>query len=212
MFGAFLLSKAGRRLCVQKVGGVVMFKSSILLTLLAALCFGPDGQTTSQPDLSALADGKGCKVIDRTMTHVRDGGRDAMHLSEGRGEGLVRIDSLQLADGVIELDVKGQDVAQKSFLGIAFHGADDRTYEAVCFRPFNFKSGDAARRAHSVQYVSHPDYTWRRLRDEHPGVYEKSVETAHDHNGWFHARIVPDGASVNESVHDDKKSGLEVKR
>ena len=69
-----------------------------------------------------------------------------------------------------------------------------------------------AKRAHSVQYVSHPEYTWRRLREEHPGVYEKSVEPAPDPNAWFHVRIDTAGASVKVFVNDAKKPSLEVKR
>lgn len=189
-----------------------MFKSFILLTMLAAVCFGPNAQSISKPDLSKLEDGKGCKVTNRTMTHIRDAGREALHLDEGRGEGLIRIDGLKLADGDIEFDVKGKNVPQKSFAGIAFHGADENTYEAIYFRPFNFKSDDAQRRAHAIQYVSHPDYTWRRLRDEHPGVYEKQLEPAPDPSGWFHVRVVLDVANVKVFVNDAKKPSLEVKR
>ena len=38
--------------------------------------------------------------------------------------------------------------ADMSFVGVAFHGADENAYEVVYFRPFNFRSEDPARRAH----------------------------------------------------------------
>ena len=43
-------------------------------------------------------------------------------------------------EGTIELDVRGRDLSSRSFLGVAFHGKDDNTYEAVYLRPFNFRA------------------------------------------------------------------------
>jgi tetratricopeptide (TPR) repeat protein len=79
-------------------------------------------------------------------------------------------------DAVIEVDLKGKDVAQQSFLGIAFHLVDWTTFDAVYFRPFNFRAPEAERRSHSVQYVSHPVNTWQKLRAEQPGRFEKAIE------------------------------------
>ena len=89
-----------------------MFKSSIFLMVLSAVCLGPKGESISKPDLSKATDGKGCRVLKRTMTHVRDGGREALHLDEGRGEGLIILDRVKLGDGEIEFDVKGKNVPQ----------------------------------------------------------------------------------------------------
>jgi len=44
-------------------------------------------------------------------------------------------------------------------VGIAFHGSDNKTLDAIYFRPFNFQSTDPVRKIHAVQYVSHPDNT-----------------------------------------------------
>src|ERR1017187_621430 len=52
-----------------------------------------------------------------------------------------------------------------SGLGIAFHGEDTSTYDAVYFRPFNFNTTDPVRKIHAVQYVSMPDNPWFRLRN-----------------------------------------------
>ncbi len=38
--------------------------------------------------------------------------------------------------------MRGKNVFQKSFIGIAFHGQDDKTYDAVYCRPFNFIAKD----------------------------------------------------------------------
>ena len=56
--------------------------------------------------------------------------------------------------------------------------ATSTTYDAIYFRPFNFRTSDPARRLRAVQYISHPTYTWNKLRAERPGVYEKPVNPA----------------------------------
>jgi hypothetical protein len=95
---------------------------------------------------------------------------------------------VEFANGTIELDIRGKDVQGQSFVGVALHGVDGTTYEAIYFRPFNFRAADSTRRAHAVQYISQPTHTWQKLRTEHPGMYENAVNPAPDPNGWFHAR------------------------
>jgi len=99
------------------------------------------------------------------------------------------IENLEFTEGAIELDLKGSSERRHSFLGIAFNVADGKTFEAVYFRPFNFKIDDKEARGHAVQYVSWPDQTWEKLRTGHPGVYESTVNPVPDPDGWFHARI-----------------------
>src|ERR1700722_18765388 len=74
-------------------------------------------------------------------------------LSAAEGDGVAWINNLELTNGAIEVDIKGKDTFQLSFVGIAFHGVDDSTFEAVYFRPFNFHSPDPVRKTHAVQYV-----------------------------------------------------------
>jgi hypothetical protein len=91
---------------------------------------------------------------------------------------------------MIEFDIKGKDVQQQSFVGFAFHGVNDSTYEAVYFRPFNFRASDPVRKGHAVQYIANPDFDWPVLRMRYPNKYEQPVSPVPDPNGWFHARIV----------------------
>jgi len=42
-------------------------------------------------------------------------------------------------EGIIDIDLRGKDVFLQSFLGIAFDVTDNNHYEAVYFRPFNFR-------------------------------------------------------------------------
>jgi len=172
----------------------------------------PAGSQTSPAasDLTKAAAGQGWKVVNRSATMIDDGGRKAIRLDERLGDGLVWLEGVSFGDGTIEFDVRGKDDFQKSFVGAAFHGADDRTFEAVYFRPFNFKPSDPARAARAVQYVSHPEFTWQKLRAERPGRYEHAVDPVPDPNGWFHVRIVVARPKVSVFVDGSTEPCLTV--
>jgi hypothetical protein len=92
---------------------------------------------TIEPDLGSLADGKGLNASKRTISRLTDGARKGVRLSEAEGEGPVYLPGVEFANGTIELDMKGKDVQGASFIGVAFHGVDGTTYDAIYFRPFN---------------------------------------------------------------------------
>ena len=163
-----------------------------------------------EPDLAALAEGKGLKVFNRSLSVLNDGARKGARLSESPGDGVAYLEGIEFTNGVIEIDIRGKDVQQQSFVGVAFHGLDEKTYDAVYFRPFNFRTEDQARRIRAVQYIAHPTYTWQKLRTEQPGKYEKPVNPAPDPNGWFHARIVVASPKVSVFVNDAKEPSLVV--
>ncbi|MCA1850103.1 MAG: hypothetical protein LC672_03350 [Acidobacteria bacterium] len=163
---------------------------------------------TISPDLAKLAEG--LKHSNRTAGSLTDGARKGARLSEGPGEGPAYLEGIELADGAIELDVRGKDVQQQSFVGVAFHGVDWTTYDAVYFRPFNFRAEDPARRIRAVQYISQPTYTWQKLRAEHPGRYEKAVSPVPDPNDWFRVRVVIASPRVSVFVSDAKEPSLVV--
>jgi hypothetical protein len=169
------------------------------------------GQTKSiEPDLAKLADGKGLKVFNRSVSILDDGARKGVRLSEARGEGVAYLEEIEFANGSIELDIRGKEVREQSFVGVAFHGVDGTTYDAVYFRPFNFRAEDPVRRSHAVQYISNPNYKWQRLRTEHPGEYENAVNPVPDPNGWFHARVVVASPKVSVFVNDATEPSLVV--
>ena len=163
-----------------------------------------------QPDLAALVISRTLVVFNRTASSLTDGSRKGVRLSESDGDGVAYLPGIEFADGTIELDVRGKDVQQQSFVGVAFHGVDGTTYDAVYFRPFNFKTDDPARRIRAVQYIAHPTYTWQKLRTEQPGQYEKPVNPVPDPNGWFHVRIVVASPKVSVFVDDGKEPALVV--
>jgi hypothetical protein len=161
-----------------------------------------------EPDLAALAEGKGFHVFNRNLSIsvLKDGAKKGVRLTNG----VAYLSGVEFSNGTIELDIRGKDVQQQSFLGVAFHGVDDTTLDLIYFRPFNFKTDDAARRLRAVQYVSLPTYTWQKLRTEQPGKYEQPVNPVPDPNDWFRARVVVASPKVSVFVNAAKEPCLVV--
>lgn len=135
---------------------------------------------------------------------------EEIYLNAQEKDGILWLNDATFSNGTIELDIKGKDVRGQSFVGIAFHGKDNQTYDGVYFRPFNFRSEE--RKNHSVQYISMPGYDWSTLRDQFPGKYENTVQPVPDPNEWFHARIVIDSPSVRVYVDGSEVASLEVEQ
>jgi hypothetical protein len=186
-----------------------MNRREFVATTLAGLVLSKAPRVAGQakaitPDLGALADGKRLTLVNRTASRLVDGARTGVRVSAAAGEGLALLPAIALANGTIELDIRGKDVAQQSFVGVAFHGLDGSTFDAVYFRPFNFKAADSVSRSHAVQYHSPPGHTWDKLRTEQPGKYEQGVSPVPDPNSWFRARIV-----IAEGARPDAASRIE---
>jgi hypothetical protein len=178
--------------------------------VMATLSFSRDNPV--KPDLAALAAGMTGKVSNRALSALEREGQPGIRFDERSGDGLAWWPEIKFSDGTIEFDVRGKDAFQQSFVGVAFHGLDETTYDAVYFRPFNFHSSDPVRRNHAVQYVAQPLYTWQKLRSEHPEKYEKPVASAPDPNGWFHVRIVVAHPKVSVFVNDAAEPSLVVEQ
>lgn len=184
--------------------------SAVLSSLCLALPLTLFSQAKPfQPDLVNVATAKDVKIVNRAVSASAMNAKPALRLDERPGDGLAFWPDVAFADGMIEFDVRGKDVVQQSFVGVAFHGVGE-TYEAVYFRPFNFRAGDSERQSHSLQYVSQPAYTWDRLRSEHPGQYEKAITPAPDPNGWVHARVEVAYPKVSVYVNNAAEPSLVV--
>jgi hypothetical protein len=165
---------------------------------------------TITPDLGALADTNGLTLFNRRASRLADGARKGVRLGEAPGEGGAFLPGIAFANGTIEFDVRGKDVAQQSFVGVAFHGVDGAAYDAIYFRPFNFRATDPVSRSHAVQYHSLPGYTWQKLRTDQPGKYEQAVNPVPDPNAWFRARVVIADPKASVFVGDAKDPCLVV--
>jgi hypothetical protein len=141
-----------------------------------------------------LAAGK-LRVVNRQVTRLA-GSQDGVHLSEKADVGLAWIEGSDFSEGTIELDVRGRDVLQQSFLGIAFHGKDDKTYESVYLRPFNFRATDPDRHQHAVQYMTVPEFDWPVLRAKFPEEFENPVNGTLSPTDWVPLRVVVRGQRI----------------
>ncbi len=173
--------------------------SAILLALPVILLGAPGGahaQEVIRPDLAGIATGEGWTLANRGATTERDGGQTIVNFDGRPGSGAAWLDGVEFENGTIEVNIKGKNNPGGSFVGVAFRGVDDDTYDAVYFRPFNFVADNDLSRSHMVQYVSHPEHTWFRLREAHTDVYENALVDPPNPDEFFRARIViskPDG-------------------
>ena len=161
-------------------------------------------------DLNDLNKNGKLQVFNRTLTSITDKEQKGVHFSESEGDGVAWLNAVNFTNGVIELDIKGKDIVQKSFVGIAFHGKDEKTLDAIYFRPFNFKSSDSVRRIHAVQYVSHPDFPWDKLRETQNGKYEKAISSVPDPDEWFHVKIIIEYPHVSVYVNNSTEACLSI--
>ncbi|MFH1851159.1 MAG: hypothetical protein ABIA75_02330 [Candidatus Neomarinimicrobiota bacterium] len=136
-----------------------------------------------------MPESKEWQAFNRKAQVLKDSDRPGVYFKEDPSTGVIWYKGLDFQKGVIECDIRGRDVQGASFVGIAFRGWDAENYDAIYFRPFNFNTADSLRHAHGVQYVSHPEWTWQRLRNERTGRYEQPVTNVPDQTTWFHARI-----------------------
>jgi hypothetical protein len=135
-----------------------------------------------------------------------------VHVSEKAGNGVAWIEGSDFAEGTIEVDVRGRDVLQRSFLGVAFHGKDDNTYECVYLRPFNFRADDPVRHGHAVQYIALPEYDWPRLRKDFPEEFENPVDPSIVPTDWVPLKVVVKGQTIQVSVGSAQTPALEVRK
>jgi hypothetical protein len=181
------------------------FLGSIFAALIATASFGAE---TRVPDLKAIPSGKGWKGATGIISLTE---KDEAPAVTAKGTGVIWLDGFEFTNGVIEFDGKGKSgPPQSNFMGITFRVVDEKTHDVVYFRPFNFRAESADRRSHSVQYASHPDWGWERLRQEKPGQYEKAIEPAPDGDAWFHARVVVEKPKVSVFVNGASEPSLVV--
>jgi hypothetical protein len=162
-------------------------------------------------DLAAALTAGKLRAVNREVTKG-EGRPDAVHVSEKENPGIVWIEGTDFAEGTIEVDVRGRDLMQRSFLGIAFRGKDDQTYEAVYLRPFNFRADDATRRHHSAQYMMLPAYDWPRLRQEFPEQFEGAVDKSISPTDWVALRVVVQGGKVQAFAGASSTPVLDVRK
>ena len=158
-------------------------------------------------------------VVAEPVTHqgkkgVRVTVAPAVMANQVEVELLARIDGVVFSSGVIEAEIAGTPApgaggGARGFVGIAFRLQDDmKTYDAFYLRPTNGRAEDQERRNHATQYISHPDWTWSRLRQETPSKYESYVDLVPD--AWTRIRIEVRGDRARLYVHGQEQPALIV--
>jgi hypothetical protein len=103
----------------------------------------------------------------------------------------------EFGNGTIEVEVSGQPApgaqgGARGFVGIAWRLQDDsKTYDCFYLRPTNGRAEDQERRNHTVQYISHPEWTWYKFRSETPSRYETYADIVPGQ--WIKVKITVDG-------------------
>lgn len=161
------------------------------------------------PQTVDLASGK-LRPVNRQVSRIEE--RGGVHVSAAAGPGVVWIEGSDFRDGTIDLDVRGKDVLQQSFLGVAFHRKDDQTYESVYLRPFNFQAADPARHNHAVQYMQVPEFDWPVLREKSPEEFERPVDASIKPTDWVHLRVVVNGGRVQVFAGSVQSPTLDVRK
>ena len=140
--------------------------------------------------------------------------RAKLAMTGGAVEQLAVVEGVDFTNGEIEAEIAGAPMAgafegARGFVGLAFRLQDDmRTYDAFYLRPTNGRADDQVRRNHSVQYISHPDWPWFRLRKETPEKYESYVDLVPGE--WTKVTIAVRGAQARLFVRDQPQPTLVV--
>jgi len=186
--------------------------SGLMVVLAAITASGTaHAQRIILPDLADIALGRGgWTVQNRQATTSEENGRTVVSFDRRAGDGAAWLTNLDFQNGTIEVEIRGSNTPGGSFVGIAFRGVDETTYDAVYFRPFNFVADNDLSRSHMVQYISHPTYTWNKLRQEHTGEYENAIVDPPDPDQFFRARIVIAKPEIRVYVGDATEPCLVV--
>lgn len=130
------------------------------------------------------------------------------------GDMLAILNGPEFKDGTIELAVAGSprpgaDPGSRGFIGVSVRtGARGEWAEVFYLRPTNARANDQLRRNHAVQYMSHPDHPWHRLRQESPGVYESYADM--EAGAWTSMRIVVAGTTARLYINGASEPSLVV--
>lgn len=192
----------------------------LMLFLLAAATVStcgppsPDREASPQTtiDLAEAFAAGALTPVARSAVLLDEDDRRGVALDSVPATGLVWIDDVTFETGRISFVVRGRDVQGASFVGLAFGGVNDSTYEAVYLRPFNFNADDSTRHAHGIQYISHPEHPWYVLREQYPGDFEHAVTPDPPADAWQTVRLDVTPDSVVAWVGEGDEADLSVRR
>jgi len=195
----------------MKTNNITGISLAITLGFISTLTItGQDN--TVKDDLFNMAENNKLEVFNRKVSTFTENDKKGIRFSKNENDGVAWLNGVEFSNGSIELDIRGKDVFQQSFVGIAFHGIDNRTFDAVYCRPFNFQSTDPARKIHAVQYVAYPDYSWQLLREKFNGKFEKALIPSTNGTEWFHVKITIKYPIVTVFVNGSSEPALTIEK
>ena len=166
----------------------------------------------------AIENNAGLELVRVAATPIDYKGQKALQLvgvSDGSdGDQVALVKDLDFKDGTIEVDLAGvpgpaASNTARGFVGVAFRAAPHAAaIDCFYLRPTNGRADDQERRNHVTQYISHPEWTWSRLRKETPSRYESYVDMVP--NTWTRIKIDVSGARASLYVHDQPQPVLIV--
>ena len=181
-----------------------------VLGVAACVRFGDTYQKAPEVRQAGAVTTADWRPYNRGVTFLREEGRQIVRVDARPDDGVVWLAGAQIKEGTIEADLRGKDVQGQSFIGIAFRGVDNTHYDAIYFRPFNFRTPDKERVLRAIQYISVPTFTWSKLRSDSPGKYEKPISPIPEPNEWFRVRITLEGKVIKAYVNDSAIPTLTV--
>lgn len=184
-------------------------KMTVLLIFQSISVFS---QKTEVIDIQKLVKNKGIEVYNRELCLVNEPAYMGIRLSKDDGEGVAWLKGIEFSNGILEFDVRGENVEQGSFVGIAFHAKDNETFDAIYMRPFRFQETDEVLRKRSIQYISLPNFTWKDLREKFPQKYENSIDPSPNPDGWVRVRVVIQGNTISTYINGNSKPSLVVEK
>lgn len=147
---------------------------------------------------------------DRVISIEKDEFGEFIRLGKAMVGSAVLLPTDDFKQGKIEAIIRGKDIFQGSFAGLAFHAQNDSIFDLVYCRPFNFQTSDTLRRVHMVQYAYFPKLDWQVLRVKFNGIYEKGIANPPKADEWFKITLVIDEKQVKAYINDSETPTLVV--
>ncbi len=162
-------------------------------------------------NLSEKFQNKEIKAVNRIISLYGDHSI-AVEMNAMNADGIGLLEDVEFDKGSIEVELLGENNPGKSFIGIAFNIQNDKTYEVIYFRPFNFIAEEQLRKDHMVQYIFHPEFTWRKLREERTGIFEDEIADPPNPDDWFKVLIDINEEKVKVYVNEISEPVLTIDR
>jgi hypothetical protein len=191
-----------------------MKSPKILMTMICIAT--PMWLTAQKIDLQK----SGTDPVGVNVSPQKEGGESALKVTKdptnqvANAPAFAKLKNVTFKDGTIEVKLLSKllpDAGEtaRGFIGIAFRIDQTNTnFECIYIRPTNGRADDQVRRNHSIQYVSHPDFDFQRLRKESPEKYESYADMGL--NEWIILKIVVKGAQARLYLNNNKQPSLIV--